>query len=156
MSRSPSPTLSDSALLDSLEDSFDYSAHREARMEALSRQIKQVKDLRESEYGRIVEFNEEKALIERMALIGFEELGQSDNFTTKALEFRLSQTGVLPTDLTLATNVSASILTHKQQGSRSGSEDEDSEEERDRRRGKSGIRSGFRNKRGGESGDDDW
>ncbi|OWT37285.1 GTPase inhibitor [Cryptococcus neoformans] len=225
MSRSPSPTLSDSALLDSLEDSFDYSAHREARMEALSRQIKQVKDLRESEYGRIVEFNEEKALIERMAkekycilhfvhpnfkrcdimdrhlsqlaskhkhtlflranvdnvpflvtkmavkvlpcvmsyvdgravdrLIGFEELGQSDNFTTKALEFRLSQTGVLPTDLTLATNVSASILTHKQQGSRSGSEDEDSEE-RDRRRGKSGIRSGFRNKRGGESGDDDW
>ncbi|OWZ72536.1 hypothetical protein AYX14_02002 [Cryptococcus neoformans] len=226
MSRSPSPTLSDSALLDSLEDSFDYSAHREARMEALSRQIKQVKDLRESEYGRIVEFNEEKALIERMAkekycilhfvhpnfkrcdimdrhlsqlaskhkhtlflranvdnvpflvtkmavkvlpcvmsyvdgravdrLIGFEELGQSDNFTTKALEFRLSQTGVLPTDLTLATNVSASILTHKQQGSRSGSEDEDSEEERDRRRGKSGIRRGFRNKRGDESGDDDW
>lgn len=67
MSRSPSPTLSDSALLDSLEDSFDYTAHREARMEALSRQIKQVKDLRESEYGGVVEFNEEKALIERMA-----------------------------------------------------------------------------------------
>lgn len=38
-------------------------------MEALSRQIKQVKDLRESEYGRIVEFNEEKALIERMAWV---------------------------------------------------------------------------------------
>lgn len=67
MSRSPSPTLSDSALLDSLEDSFDYAAHREARMEALSRQIKQVKDLRGNEYGRVVEFNEEKALIERMA-----------------------------------------------------------------------------------------
>lgn len=38
-------------------------------MEALSRQIKQVKDLRESEYGRVVEFNEEKALIERMAWV---------------------------------------------------------------------------------------
>lgn len=88
-------------------------------------------------------------------MIGFEELGQTDNFTTKALEFRLSQTGVLPTDLTLATNVSAAFLTQKKQGSRSGSEAEDSEEERDRRRGKSGIRSGFKTKRGDES-DEDW
>lgn len=68
-SRSPSPTLSDSALLDSLEDdpNFDLAAHRERRMDELKAQIGQIKTLQESEYGRVVTYGEEKKLIERMS-----------------------------------------------------------------------------------------
>ncbi|WVQ84870.1 hypothetical protein IAT38_007033 [Cryptococcus sp. DSM 104549] len=240
MSRSPSPTLSDSALLDSLADSFDLDSHREARMEALAQQIKQVKDLRESDNGRVVTFGEEKALIERMAkekycllhffhpdfarcqimdrqlaalapshphtlfarasvddvpflvtkmavqvlpcvlcfvdgravdrLIGFEELGDTDQFTAKMLEFRLKQSGVLPSNTGLAGNINSALLTQgsssrsqgqsKGRDARSGSESEDSEDERRRksgvgrtaRRGKVGIRNGL----GGGDSDDDW
>ncbi|KAI9633886.1 putative GTPase inhibitor [Dioszegia hungarica] len=69
MSAPPSPTLSDSALLDSLEDDprFDLSAHRERRLEELQREIKKVQTLQTSEYGRVVTYGEEKKLIERMA-----------------------------------------------------------------------------------------
>jgi hypothetical protein len=61
--------LSDSALLDSLEDdpNFDLAAHRERRMDELKAQIGQVKTLQESEYGRVVTYGEEKKLIERMS-----------------------------------------------------------------------------------------
>ncbi|KAK4684755.1 hypothetical protein P7C73_g5410, partial [Tremellales sp. Uapishka_1] len=64
----PSPTLSDSALLDSLEDSgFDLESHREKRLEELQQQIQKVKILSETGYGRVVTYGEEKKLIERMA-----------------------------------------------------------------------------------------
>lgn len=61
--------MSDSALLDSLEDdpNFDLAAHRERRMDELKAQIGQVKTLQESEYGRVVTYGEEKKLIERMS-----------------------------------------------------------------------------------------
>lgn len=61
--------MSDSALLDSLEDdpNFDLAAHRERRMDELKAQIGQIKTLQESEYGRVVTYGEEKKLIERMS-----------------------------------------------------------------------------------------
>jgi len=61
----PSPTLSDSELLDSLADDprFDLSARREE----LQHEIRTIKLIRENEYGRVVTYTEEKGLIERMA-----------------------------------------------------------------------------------------
>ncbi|TYJ53694.1 hypothetical protein B9479_005661 [Cryptococcus floricola] len=255
MPRSPSPTLSDSELLDSIADSFDYSAHREARMEALAQQVKAVKNLRETgtggdgEYGRVVEYKEEKGMIERMAmeangmgwdggcrkekyclinffhpdfkrceimdrklaelapsyphtlflkasvdnvpflvskmaikvlpcvmcyvdgravdrLIGFEELGQTDNFSTKALEFRLQQSGVFPRNTSLSANLNPLLVGGKGRqangngnGNGKGSDSEDSQDEDERRRTQQGrrgggIRTGMASK--GDSDDDDW
>jgi hypothetical protein len=104
-------------------------------------------------------------------LIGFEELGDTDQFTSSALEFRLKQTGqlldhvlvsqltwlsgALPTgQISLANTLSSGLLDTRHVGS--GSEDE-SEDDDDRarrkassgtkaggaRRGKMGIRTGF-------------
>ncbi|WVR00339.1 hypothetical protein IAU59_007482 [Kwoniella sp. CBS 9459] len=233
--RSPSPTLSDSELLDSLDEAgFDLATDRERRIEALQREIRQVKDLRDSEYGKVVTFIDEKKLIERMSneryclihfvhpdfarcaimdqrlaeiapahphtlflranvsdvpflvakmavqvlpcvlafvngkavdrLIGFEELGDTDKFSAKMLEFRLNQSGVLPSDLSLASNISSSILSGKSAGGAgsrsddSGDEDDDKSRRRPRgaggssRRGKVGIRDGF----AGAGSDDDY
>ena len=68
-SEPPSPTLSDSALLDSLNDDprFDLAAHRERRMDQLKAEVEKVKDLRESDYGKVITYGEEKKLIERMS-----------------------------------------------------------------------------------------
>ena len=67
-SEPPSPTLSDSAILDSLEeDGFDLSSHREQRMEELHQEVRRLKTLQESEHGRMVVYGDEKKLIERMA-----------------------------------------------------------------------------------------
>ena len=65
----PSPTLSDSELLDSLDDDprFDLVGNRERRMEALKKEVDRVRELRESEYGRVVTYSDEKRLIERMS-----------------------------------------------------------------------------------------
>lgn len=64
----PSPTLSDSELLDSLADDprFDLTADRERRLEAIRLEVGKVKDLSESEHGRVVTYGEEKKLIERL------------------------------------------------------------------------------------------
>ncbi|WWD03476.1 hypothetical protein V865_001528 [Kwoniella europaea PYCC6329] len=222
MSAPPSPTLSDSELLDSLEEAgFDLASDRDRRIEALQREIKQVRDLKESDNGRVITFNDEKSLIERMSkerycllhffhndfsrckimdqklsdlapshphtlflrasvsdvpflvtkmavqvlpcvicfvdgravdrLIGFEELGDSDHFTSKVLEFRLKQSGVLPSDLSLASNLSSTLVPAKK-------DDDDYPDDEDRRsggrarKGKVGIRNGLFN--GGD--DDDY
>ncbi|WVN84895.1 uncharacterized protein L203_100031 [Cryptococcus depauperatus CBS 7841] len=227
LSRSPSPTLSDSELLDSLQDDFDFESHREARMESIAREVKQLKDLRESEYGKIFEFAEEKALIERMAkekyclihfyhpdfqrcqimdnklaelapshlhtlflrtsvdnapflvakmavkvlpcvmcyvngravdrLIGFEELGQTDNFTTKMLEFRLQQSGVLPSDLSMANNL-FSLAQNKTDyaGYRENSDDDQWRTKSGKSSGRSGIRNGTSGRNRDSDEDDDW
>lgn len=87
----PSPTLSDSALLDSLEDDprFDLSNEREKRMEEIKEQAAKVRAMQEREgiatssggggavgaggagaddgYGRVVTFRDEKTLLQRMA-----------------------------------------------------------------------------------------
>lgn len=65
----PSPTLSDSELLDSLDDdpSFDLAAQRERRIEELQAEIRKVTRLQTTEYGRMLTYSDEKALIERMA-----------------------------------------------------------------------------------------
>lgn len=67
----PSPTLSDSELLDSLNDDprFDLAQHREQRMEALKQEVDKVKYLRETEYGKVITYGEEKKLIERMSWV---------------------------------------------------------------------------------------
>ncbi|WVF73165.1 hypothetical protein IAT40_007984 [Kwoniella sp. CBS 6097] len=234
--RSPSPTLSDSELLDSLDEAgFDLASDRERRIEALQREIRQVKDLRDSEYGKVITFIDEKKLIERMSnekyclihfvhpdfarcaimdqrlaeiapahphtlflranvsdvpflvakmavqvlpcvlafvngkavdrLIGFEELGDTDKFSAKMLEFRLNQSGVFPSDLSLASNISSSLLAGtKSRGAGSGSDDSGDEDDKSRRatsgggaggssrRGKVGIRNGF----AGNGSDDDY
>ena len=69
LSTPPSPTLSDSELLDSLEDDprFDLAADRERRIEALKQEVRTVRDLRENDYERVVTFEEEKKLIQRMS-----------------------------------------------------------------------------------------
>ncbi|CAD6580491.1 MAG: hypothetical protein TREMPRED_002757 [Tremellales sp. Tagirdzhanova-0007] len=170
----PSPTLSDSAILDSLLDDprFDLSAHRERRLEELKAQVDKVRVLQDTEYGRVVTYGEEEKLIERIAirkekyclvhfvhpdfqrcrimdlkldtgdvLIGFEELGDNDQFSTSILEFRLKQSGVFPSGpITLAKTLPTSLL------SGSDIEDEDGFEHdkpRETRRGKMGIRHGF-------------
>ncbi|RSH91710.1 hypothetical protein EHS25_009079 [Saitozyma podzolica] len=214
MSAPPSPTLSDSALLDSLDDDprFDLAAQRERRLEELQKEVRKVQVLQDSEYGRMITYGQEKALIERMSkekfclihffhpdfqrcrimdqrleelapkyvhtlflragvadvpflvakfgiqvlphvlvfvdgrcadrLIGFEELGDSDKFTSKALEFRLQQSGALPTGpISLSNTLSTAVL-----GDADLSDREDSEDDRDKagpRRGKTGIRNGF-------------
>lgn len=66
MSRSPSPTLSDNELLDSLEEQFDLGAERERRLQALQAQAQRAKELAETEYGKVVTYGDEKKLIERM------------------------------------------------------------------------------------------
>jgi hypothetical protein len=65
----PSPTLSDSELLDSLADDprFDLAADRERRLEAIRMEVDKVKELRESDFGRVVTYGEEKKLIERLS-----------------------------------------------------------------------------------------
>ncbi|WWC64416.1 uncharacterized protein I303_107026 [Kwoniella dejecticola CBS 10117] len=227
MSAPPSPTLSDSELLDSLEEAgFDFASDRDRRIEALQREIKQVKNLKESDNGRVVTFVEEKLLIERMSkeryvllhffhndfsrckimdqklselapqyphtlflrasvsdipflvskmavqvlpcvmcfvdgkavdrLIGFEELGDSDQFTSKVLEFRLKQSGVLPTDLSLASNLSSNLVPIKTDDDDVSDDEERRRGGRDRdrgaRKGKVGIRNGLYN----EGSDDDY
>lgn len=67
MSTPSSPTLSDSELLDSLEESFDVGAERERRMAELRDQAQKAQSLRETEYGRVVTYGDEKQLIERMS-----------------------------------------------------------------------------------------
>lgn len=67
MAAPPSPTLSDSELLDSLEEQFDLDAERERRMADLREQVQKTQTLRETEYGRVVTYGEEKLLIERMS-----------------------------------------------------------------------------------------
>ncbi|WWD19500.1 hypothetical protein CI109_103961 [Kwoniella shandongensis] len=237
MSAPPSPTLSDSALLDSLEEAgYDLATDRERRLEALQAEVRKVQSLRETEYGRVVTYGEEKSLIERMSkekyciihffhpgfarcrimddrlsdlapqhphtlflraavesvpflvtkmgvqvlpcvlcfvdgkavdrLIGFEELGDSDHFTVKMLEFRLKQTGVLPSGtLSLANHISSSLLTNTKQESDSDRSDSD-EDDTDRRRrqnaragagqrkGKVGIRNGLAGR--GKDEDEEW
>lgn len=91
-------------------------------------------------------------------LIGFEDLGHNDQFTAKALEFRLKQTGALISgDITLANSLNLGVL-----GVKHGQEeDEEDDEERRRgkgerdglRRGKMGIRDGFA---AGERDRDEW
>lgn len=96
MSAPPSPTLSDSALLDSLEDDprFDLSGEREKRMEEIKEQQAKIRALEERSglgsgsgggggggsagpstgggagdagYGRVITFSDEKALLLRMS-----------------------------------------------------------------------------------------
>lgn len=67
MSRPSSPTLSDSELLDGLEEKFDLGAERERRLAALREQANKAKQLQETEYGRVVTYGDEKKLIERMS-----------------------------------------------------------------------------------------
>ncbi|ORY28131.1 thioredoxin-like protein [Naematelia encephala] len=227
MSAPSSPTLSDSALLDSLDDDprFDLASHREQRMEQLKQAVGQVKELRESEYGRVISYAEEKKLIERMSkekyclihfyhqdfhrcrimdqrleelapkyphtlflrasvadipflvtklsiqvlpcvmvfvdgrcvdrLIGFEELGDTDQFTLSMLEFRLKQSGALPEgQIALVNTLPAQLLgsvngeNDDDYSDRSDSEDEDERIRRKTgkirpRRGKVGIRNGI-------------
>ncbi|KAL7418275.1 hypothetical protein Q5752_006731 [Cryptotrichosporon argae] len=222
MSAPPSPTLSDSALLDSLDEAFDLGAERERRMAAVRAQADKAKILRETEYGRVVTYGDEKRLVERMSnekwclihfyhpdfprcrimdkhldvlapkhphtlflrasvadtpflitkfgvqvlpcvhvfvdgrcvdrLIGFEELGDTDAFTTATLEFRLKASGVFPSGpIQLSTMLPAHLLaTSRNQES----DESDDERERERwagkgsggagaRRGKTGIRNGL-------------
>ncbi|KAK1922061.1 putative GTPase inhibitor [Papiliotrema laurentii] len=215
MSAPPSPTLSDSALLDSLDDDprFDLAANREKRMEEIKEEVEKVKRLRETEYGRVVTYGEEKKLIERMAkekycvihffhpdftrcrimdkhldelapkyphtlflrasvadvpflvnkfgvqvlpcvhvfvdgkgvdrLIGFEELGHTDQFTTSALEFRLRQTGALPSGPIVLANTLSSALTGREQGD-SDTDSESDDELQARRKASSAVRAGAR------------
>jgi hypothetical protein len=95
-------------------------------------------------------------------LIGFEDLGNNDAFTAKALEFRLQHSGmshstqqtftdcsgVLPSgDLTLS-NALPTAITRKKIVDK---DDDDSDEERwngktGQRKGKTGIRNGFTTK----------
>lgn len=68
----PSPTLSDSALLDSLDDSevFNLEKQRERRIEELQSKIKWVKNNQEEVrpgHGEMNRFNDEKLLVERIA-----------------------------------------------------------------------------------------
>lgn len=67
MSAPPSPTLSDSELLEGLEEKFDLGKERERRLAALKEQSDKAKRLQETEYGRVVTYGDEKKLIERMS-----------------------------------------------------------------------------------------
>jgi hypothetical protein len=52
-----------------LEDdpAFNLENHREQRMEAIQAEARQLREVRETKFGRVVTFGEEKGLIERMA-----------------------------------------------------------------------------------------
>jgi hypothetical protein len=68
----PSPTLSDSAILDSLEDSevLNLDVQREKRIEQLQAEVKKIKSLSSDSdggYGEVKTFKEEKRLVERIA-----------------------------------------------------------------------------------------
>ena len=85
-------------------------------------------------------------------LIGFEDLGHNDQFTSKALEFRLSQSGALPTGKILLVNELTSDLLDEVDGS----EERDGEgagKGEKLRRGKMGIRDGFA---AGQRDTDEW
>ncbi|BEI80296.1 hypothetical protein CcaverHIS002_0108250 [Cutaneotrichosporon cavernicola] len=144
MSRQSSPELSDSELLEGLEEKFDMGAERERRMQALRNESQRLKTLNETEYGKVMTYGDEKKLIERMSkdkgvdrLIGFEELGQTDQFSTTALEFRLQQSGALPSGPMSLASMLGKI--------KKDSDDEDDDDAfRDKsRRGKVGIRNGL-------------
>jgi hypothetical protein len=62
----PDSDLSDSELLDGLEEEFDIGAERERRMAELREQVQKAQHLRETEYGRMVTYGDEKKLVERM------------------------------------------------------------------------------------------
>ncbi|ORX40758.1 thioredoxin-like protein [Kockovaella imperatae] len=223
MSGPPSPTLSDSALLDSLDDDprFDIAADRDRRMEKLKEEVEKVKQLQESDYRKVVTFTDERKLIERMSkdkycilhffhpdfqrcqimdrrleelapkhpytlfirasvadipflvtkfnikvlpcvlvfadsrcvdqLVGFEEFGNSDHFSAKALEFRLKESGALPEGKpTLVNTLSSSLLDPHSRIKDDSDDESDGDETAARRsrgtgprRGKTGIRNGL-------------
>jgi hypothetical protein len=58
--------ISDSELLDSLEAEFDLGSERDKRMADLREQAQKAQHLRETEYGRVVTYGDEKKLVERM------------------------------------------------------------------------------------------
>ena len=67
-----SPTLSDSEILDSLEDSdvFNLDVQRERRIEQLQAEVKKIKSLASDSdggYGDVQTFKDEKRLVERIA-----------------------------------------------------------------------------------------
>lgn len=109
------------------------------------------------------------ALMSVIRLIGFEELGHNDQFSAKALEFRLKQSGesrllaktdgglpagALPSGpLTLGDHVSSALLADRDSDDDHSSDDERDQGGRSRgqaRRGKTGIRDGFASRGMGE------
>lgn len=74
LSAPQSPTLSDSALLDSLDDSelFNIERQRERRLEEFQAEVKRVKSLQNEAsggYGEMQTFGEEKTLVERISWV---------------------------------------------------------------------------------------
>ncbi|KAJ9108992.1 hypothetical protein QFC21_000317 [Naganishia friedmannii] len=112
MSKSRSSSISSNELFEELENNieqgegkndsaFDWGAFREARLQQMADDMERTKNLQrqggtDGWYGSYREIKEERDLIQRSSLIGFEELGNDDNFSTAALEFRLKRSGVLP------------------------------------------------------------
>lgn len=110
----------------------------------------------------------ERAFVELISrLIGFEELGNDDAFTAKALEFRLQHSGTLAKALSWTSwsladwsgvlplgplNLSNALPTALTKKKNDSEDDGDSDEERwggksGSRKGKTGIRNGFRTTR---------
>lgn len=85
-------------------------------------------------------------------MIGFEELGQTDSFTSKTLEWRLKSSGVLHDGATTLNNLLPDHL-RKEAGSDEEDNDEDEQRFKDKstRKGKFGIRNGL----AASAGDDD-
>jgi hypothetical protein len=78
-------------------------------------------------------------------LIGFEELGQTDSFTSKTLEFRLKTAGVLHSGPVMLAHLLPTHLQKDEAGSSGESDEEDDRRHRDKatRKGKTGIRNGL-------------
>lgn len=90
-------------------------------------------------------------------LIGFEDLGHDDAFTSSALEFRLKQSGALPTGKILLADHISSDLFEDGEGEAKDVDDEEGRRGKGKdgglRRGKTGIRDGFA---AGQRDNDEW
>ncbi|KAG5648952.1 hypothetical protein DXG03_000301 [Asterophora parasitica] len=84
----------DEALFAELEEEIENDSNaalREQGLEVLRREMERMKEMKQNEHGSYTEIGDEKEVVRVSALIGFEQLGNSDKFDTALLELRLLQ-----------------------------------------------------------------
>ncbi|KAG6880387.1 hypothetical protein C0992_007798 [Termitomyces sp. T32_za158] len=71
------------------------AAMREQGLDVLRREMERMQEMQKNHHGAYTDIGDEKEVVRVTALIGFEQLGNSDKFDTAILELRLSMCGVI-------------------------------------------------------------
>ncbi|CAG7848618.1 SubName: Full=Related to PLP1-Phosducin homologue likely to be involved in regulation of pheromone response {ECO:0000313/EMBL:CCA70475.1} [Serendipita indica DSM 11827] len=104
-----SSDIDEDGLLDALDNDETLAGYREQRLEQLKREAEHVRDLREIDHGKYTEVDDEKEVIRISAIVGFEQLGNVDDFPTSALEMRLRVSGAISNSPSSSSNLAARL-----------------------------------------------